>query len=414
MRDGSFAARLGRAIIVRALAGWEEGRLRVSWPDGTSTVHGEEAEPSADIAIRDPAFFSKVALRGEIGFGESFVDGDWSTNDLPELLRAVTRNMAALQLDGPVSLIRRFTGWLRHRARSNTRAGSRRNIHAHYDLSNDMFALFLDDTMTYSSAVFDDRTQELADAQRNKYARLAHSAGIQEGDHVLEIGCGWGGFAIWAAREIGCHVTAVTISEEQLALTEKRVREAGLEHLVRPVLSDYRDLQGQYDRIVSIEMFEAVGASHWTSFFLACERLLKPNGTLAMQMITLPDHRVAEYRRSRDWIQEYIFPGGELAAVGHVCQAAARSSELGIHGLVDIGVHYAETLVRWRDRFFAEEGRVRGLGFDTRFVRMWDYYLSSCQAMFAERHLSVVQTVFSRPGNRTLPGVPPKLRVAAA
>lgn len=414
MSQSSIAARFGRAQLVRALEGWETGRLDVTWPDGSTSSHGASDTPRAEITVRDPALFAKVALHGEIGFGESFVDGDWTSEDLPALLRLVTQNMSHLQLDGPSSSLRRLAGWLRHRSRSNTRSGSRRNIHAHYDLSNEMFALFLDDTMTYSSAVFEDEAQDLADAQRNKYAQLAQSAGLRREDRVLEIGSGWGGFALWAAREIGCDVTGITISEAQLALAQERARDAGLEDSVRFVLSDYRDLEGKFDRIVSIEMFEAVGADHWSAFFASCARLLEPEGTLAMQMITLPDHRVAEYRRSRDWIQEYIFPGGELAAVGHVCQAAARSSELGIHGLVDIGLHYAETLARWRDRFFAQETRVRSLGFDTRFIRMWDYYLSSCHAMFAERHLSTVQTVFSRPGNHTLPGAPPKAHAAVA
>jgi cyclopropane-fatty-acyl-phospholipid synthase len=341
------------------------------------------------------------------------MDGDWDVDDLPRFLALVLDQSDSFGVEGPLARLGNLLNDVRHRLRANTRAGSRRNIRAHYDLSNELFATFLDETMTYSCAVFDDLGQPLADAQRNKYVRLARAVGLRGGDHVLEIGCGWGGFATWAAAHTGCRVTAATISESQYAFTRERVRAAGLAGRVEVVLADYRDLAGTYDRIVSIEMFEAVGFEHWPTFFASCERLLAPSGLVALQAITLPDHRFAAYRRRTDFLQRYIFPGGELGAVGGMAHAMAAAGTLGIHRLDDIGIHYAETLARWRHAFLAAVPQVRALGFDDRFVRMWDYYLASCQALFATRQVGTVQMVLTRPGNRALPAIPGRQAVAA-
>jgi cyclopropane-fatty-acyl-phospholipid synthase len=414
MSTPNWINRFGRQQVDRLLGNWQVGQLEVTWPDGSNTQYGSDPSWQAKLHIHRDEFFGKLLFGGEVGFGEAYVDGHWDTPDLPGFLALINRNLEDIPIDGAMSILQRLRNMLRHRGRSNTRRGSRKNIHAHYDLSNEMFALFLDETMTYSSAVFENNEQSLADAQRNKYARLAASAGIRAEHHVLEIGCGWGGFAIWAASNLGCRVTGITLSEAQRELALERVRSAGLSDRIEIQICDYRDLEGTFDRIVSIEMFEAVGSEHWPDFFRACEEHLAEDGRVAMQMITLPDYRVQEYRSRADWIQEYIFPGGELAAVGHVCKAAASASRLGLHHLSDIGVHYAETLSRWRHTFLARIHEVQSLGFDQRFIRIWDYYLASCQAMFAQRSLSTVQILLTRPGNHGLPGIPGHSRAAAA
>jgi cyclopropane-fatty-acyl-phospholipid synthase len=260
--------------------------------------------------------------------------------------------------------------------------------------------------MTYSSALFEWHGQPLADAQRSKYRALAEKARLRPGEHVLEIGCGWGGFALFAAAEYGCRVTGITISRRQLRMARERVAAAGLRDRVEIRLQDYRDLAGRFDKVVSIEMFEALGQEHWPLFFGKLDEVLAPDGIVALQTISIPDHRFEEYTRHCDWIQKHIFPGGLLASVHHVTGAMIRSSRLNLHHLEDIGVHYALTLSRWRAAFLARVDDVRALGFDERFVRMWDYYLAVCEAMFETRRLGDLQLVFTRQGNASLGGIP--------
>jgi cyclopropane-fatty-acyl-phospholipid synthase len=267
--------------------------------------------------------------------------------------------------------------------------------------------------MTYSSAVFEWQGQPLAEAQRNKYRVLAEKAGLGAGQHVLEIGCGWGGFALEAARRYGCRVTGITLSQRQLELARRRVAEAGLADRIELRLQDYRDVRGRFDRIVSIEMFEALGREHWPLFFRRCDELLAPDGVMSLQAIALPDHRFETYARHGDWIQKRIFPGSLLASLHQVTGAMSRTSRLIVNHLEDIGLHYAETLRRWRRSFLSRLEGVRELGFDERFVRTWDYYLSVCEASFATRSLSNLQLVLTRPMNRSLPGIPGARRVAA-
>ncbi len=407
MRFDAVFSRLARPTVISALEKWREGRLTLCFADGAERRFGPtDAEPHVRLRVHRDAFWRRFALQGDLGAGESYVDGDWSVDDLPLFVSLVLRNRRHLPLDTPLTRVLNLGNDLWHRLRANTRRGSRRNIRYHYDLSNDFFALFLDETLTYSSALFDHAGQALAEAQRNKFRRLAEKALLGPRDHVLEIGCGWGGFAIFAARTYGCRVTGITISQQQHRAARQRVAAAGLADRVEIRLQDYRDLEGRFDKIVSIEMFEALGQENWPTFFRKCEDVLAPHGLVALQAISVPDHRFDEYTKHCDWIQKWIFPGSLLASTLGVCRAMARAGSLGIHHLEDVGIHYALTLRRWRASFFQNHDRVRALGFDERFIRIWDYYLSTCEAAFETRTLGNLQLVLSRDLNRALPGIP--------
>jgi cyclopropane-fatty-acyl-phospholipid synthase len=324
-----------------------------------------------------------MLLGGETGGGEAYMDGLWSSPDLAALLRLAAANRSVLALSTgwwrwPAQLARTLT----HRARRNTKANARRNISAHYDLGNDFYRLFLDETMTYSSAVFASPDQSLADAQRNKYRRMAEGAGLRAGMHVLEIGTGWGGFALYAAGELGCRVTTVTISKEQHALATERVRAAGLSDLVDVQLRDYRDIEGTYDAVVSIEMLEAVGHEYFPAYFEVVDAALKPGGRASIQSITFPDAAYETQRRGANWIQTYIFPGGLCPSLSVIERATAGTSLL-IERVDDIAASYVMTLRAWRTRFMEQLPAVRALGFDERFIRTWEYYLALSEAGFA-------------------------------
>ena len=325
----------------------------------------------------------RMLVHGETGGGEAYMDGLWSSPDLAALLRLAARNREALALSaGWFRVPAQLGKTLAHRVRRNTRAGSRRNIAAHYDLSNDLYRLFLDESMTYSSAVFEAPDQDLADAQRNKYRIVAQNARLRRGQHVLEIGTGWGGFALYAAGELGCRVTSVTISRAQYELARERVRDAGLSDLVDIQLRDYRDIEGTYDAIVSIEMLEAVGAEYFGTFFEVCDRALRPGGRMSLQSITFPDAAYERQRRGANWIQTYIFPGGLCPSLA-VIERATHDTRLLIAGVTDIADSYALTLRAWRERFMSRLDDVRALGFDERFIRMWEYYLALSEAGFS-------------------------------
>lgn len=402
LRTGGGAGLIGRLARRRALAALPTltaGRLTVHLPDGsvhrggspTSTLH-------ATMWIDDEAFFGEFARRGDIGFGESYMAGHFRTDDLANLLEIGIRNEAALPQVTWLTRLLNVGNDIEHRLRPNTRAGSRRNIHAHYDLSNDLFALFLDPAMVYSSAYYERADDTLEQAQQQKFRRLAEAVGLHAGAHVLEIGCGWGGFAMFAASTYGCRVTGITVSEEQYGLATARVHAAGLQDRIDIRLCDYRDVRGQYSHIVSIEMLEAVGRAHWPTFFEVCHARLAPGGAVAIQTIGMPDHRFETYARHADWIQKYIFPGGMLPSVGEMLRASSRTTPLTLRWIDDIAPHYARTLQEWRVRFFDRLDEVRALGFDDRFIRMWEYYLASCEAMFRTRQISTLQLVMARAG----------------
>ena len=387
------AFRVGQAAAERI----RHGRLTVALPDGSVRSFGpEDAALRGEMHIHDPAAFSRILVDGETGAGEAYMDGLWSSPDLAALLRLAAREREALAL---------AAGWFRvpaqlgrtisHRLRRNTRDGSRRNIAAHYDLGNDLYRLFLDETLTYSSAVFETPEQSLADAQRNKYRLVAAGARLAPGDHVLEIGTGWGGFALYAAGELGCRVTSITISQEQYDLARDRVREAGLETSVDIQLRDYRDITGVYDAIVSIEMLEAVGAEYFATFFEMCDRALRPRGRMSIQVITFPDAAYERQRRGANWIQTYIFPGGLCPSLA-VLEAATRDTRFLITDVRDIAADYVRTLQAWRTGFRSHLDEVRALGYDERFIRMWEYYLALSEAGFATGISQDLQIVFEK------------------
>jgi cyclopropane-fatty-acyl-phospholipid synthase len=373
------------------------GRLTVVLPDGSRHVFGlPGSQPTAEMRIHDSAALARMLLGGETGAGEAYMDGHWSSPDLPGLLRLAALNREALALSGgwwrvPLQVPRTIA----HRMRRNSLGQSRRNIAAHYDLGNDFYRLFLDETMTYSCAVFASSDQPLADAQRNKYRVMAERAGLVAGMHVLEIGTGWGGFALYAAGELGCRVTTITISPAQHELATARVRAAGLEDRVRVELRDYREIEGTYDAIVSIEMLEAVGAEYFETFFEACDRALVPGGKMSLQTITFPDVAYEPQRRGANWIQTYIFPGGLLPSLA-VIERATRRTHLLISSTQDIAAHYVRTLAAWRAEFLAQIDAVRSQGFDERFVRMWEYYLALSEAGFATGLCQDQQIVFEK------------------
>jgi cyclopropane-fatty-acyl-phospholipid synthase len=379
-----FLADAAERILLGAMARIRIGRLTVVLPDGRRRAFGErESEITGEIVVHDRAALARLLVDGETGAGEAYMDGQWSSPDLGAMLRLAALNRSALALTA--GWWRVPTQWLRavaHRLNRNTIGRARRNIASHYDLSNDLYRLFLDETMTYSSAVFTSETATLAEAQREKYRRIADLAGVEPGMHVLEIGSGWGGMAIYLAGERGARVTTITLSEEQLGLARERVAEAGLSDLVTVELRDYRTVRGRYDAIVSIEMLEAVGHEYFDAFFETCDRVLRPAGRIGLQSITYPDADYESQRRGANWIQKYIFPGGLLPSLSVIERATARTSLL-ITGVSDIAPSYARTLAEWRSRFLASLDAVRALGFDERFVRMWEYYLALSESGFA-------------------------------
>ena len=402
--SSSVVRRLARALMLRAARRIGVGRLTIVMPDGRSTVVGDpspDAEPRAEIHVHDEAGAVRMLLRGEIGAGEAYMDGLWSSPDLPALLRLAARNRDRLAIsDGWWRDLARLPLVVAHRARRNTVAGAKRNIRRHYDLGNDLYRLFLDETMTYSSALFETGAESLADAQRAKYRAIADRAGLQPGMRVLEIGSGWGGFALYAATERGCDITSITISPAQHELATERIAAAGVADRARVELRDYRDVARGYDAVVSIEMVEAVGHEYLPAFFAAVDRALVPGGRCSLQVITFPDASYEAQRRGVNWIQTYIFPGGFLPSLAAI-ERATRDTRLLITDVRDIASSYVRTLSAWRARFLENLEAVHALGFDERFVRMWEYYLSISEAGFATGITQDLQIVLEK--SRGLP-----------
>jgi cyclopropane-fatty-acyl-phospholipid synthase len=367
------------------------------------TTCAELPEPVV-IQVHDPRLYGDVAFGGSVGAGEAYMRGYWTAAQLVDVVRLFVLNADVLEdLEGGLAL---FTNPLRkalHALRRNSRAGSRRNIAAHYDLGNEFFAQFLDETLMYSAATFEHEGQSLYDAQLARLDLICRKLDLGPDDHLLEIGTGWGGLALHAARHFGCRVTTTTISREQWSLATERVREAGLGDRVSVLCQDYRDLAGQYDKLVSIEMIEAIGHQYYDTYFARCAALLKPQGAMLLQSITIADQRYERAKRSVDFIQRYIFPGSCIPSVAALTASLARSSDLRVFDMDDIGPHYATTLAHWRQRFRANLPRIRALGYDETFVRMWEYYLCYCEGGFAERVIGDVQMLLVKPGNRRRP-----------
>jgi cyclopropane-fatty-acyl-phospholipid synthase len=381
------------------------GSLELVCPDRTYCFSGRDAGAAGLMAIHDERTFTRAMLAGDRGLGEAFMDGHWSSPDLVSLLRMALRNRHAFnRLNGAWSWLARQVAALRHRRRANTRAGSRDNISAHYDLGNDFFSLFLDRDLMYSSAWYEHEHDTLETAQRAKVDRICRRLRLSPADHLLEIGTGWGAFAEHAATVYGCRVTTTTISREQYRYSADRFARLGAAGARITLLqTDYRDLVGQFDKIASIEMFEAVGLAHYDEFFARCDRLLGPCGAVLLQTITMNEQDFhTTYRDLSDWMQTHVFPGSELACLSEMLRSIGRVTGLRPFHLEDLGRHYALTLRTWRARFQTRVLDARGLGLDERFIRMWDLYLAFCEAAFAERHISDVQLLLTR-GYHDLP-----------
>ncbi|MEY2881028.1 MAG: Cyclopropane-fatty-acyl-phospholipid synthase [Verrucomicrobiota bacterium] len=423
-RRPAAPASFARRAVLGSFAGMTHGHLRLELPDGGVHEIGAPAAAlahplplgipaAAQIRVRREAFFKKCLLAGDIGFAESFIDGDWDTPDLTAVIAWFLHNVAtAPTLSGAAKKsaqnfalnLLRFANRLGHLLRPNTRATARRNIAAHYDLSNDFFALWLDPSLMYSAARWpaDAPALSLAEAQREKNDALCRHLRLTATDHVLEIGTGWGGWSLHAARTYGCRVTTVTISQQQFDLATRRIAAAGLADRVTVELRDYRDLTGTFDKIVSIEMMEALGHRFLPEFCAVLHRRLKPDGLLALQFITCPDARYAEFRSGVDFIQKHVFPGSLLLSLNRVNDQLARAGGFVLHRVEDFGPDYARTLRLWRESFTAKSEQVRALGFDERFQRKWTYYLCYCEAAFALRNISVVHTLHTRANNLAL------------
>jgi cyclopropane-fatty-acyl-phospholipid synthase len=364
---------------------------------GSSAADGLQAR----ISVHDERFWSAVARRGSVGAGEAYAKGWWTSDEPTDVVRTLIRNQEALSaLEGGLARISRPLLAAYHALRRNTERGSRGNIRAHYDLSNDFFGLFLDQTMTYSCGVFEDETSSLRDASIAKIDRLCRKLDLRPDDHLLEIGTGWGALALHAAREFGCRVTTTTISREQHALAAERIRTAGLEERIDLRLEDYRRLDGTYDKLVSVEMIEAVGYQFFDTFFERCAVLLKPNGVMALQAITIADQHFDQARRSVDFIKRHIFPGCCIPSVTALCSSMTRASDLCVTVVEDIGAHFVTTLAAWRRNLRERWDDARALGYSDEFLRLWEFYFCYCEGGFAERYLSDVQMMLARPGHR--------------
>ena len=405
VRSGNgIGAGLLRRAVLRQLANLRHGLLLVH--EGSEVLHFGTPQSSqrAEIRVNDPAVWGLVAGNGSIGAGEAYIHGYWSTPDLTAVVRIFVANLDVLDAmeSGLARLGRPLIQGL-HWLNRNTRQGSRRNIAAHYDLGNDLFEQFLDPTMMYSAAMFLRGDDSLQQAQLNKLQRICEKLALQPSDHLLEIGTGWGSMAIYAASQYGCRVTTTTLSREQYAYTERRIREQGLEDRVTLLLEDYRDLVGQYDKLVSIEMIEAVGHRFLPTYFEQCARLLKPEGLMLLQAITIRDQRYEQARQSVDFIQRYIFPGGALPSMHKMLEVISRHTDLNLHHMEDFGLHYARTLRLWRENLSQARQRLEQLGYDDYFYRLWEFYLCYCEGGFLERTIGTAQLLLAKPGARPLP-----------
>ena len=403
--------KLLRTRLLRQMAMLRDSQLRIIDAMGES-VFGTPAQDDtatlrATVWINDPAFYRFVAANGSVGAGEAFMDGLWQCDDLVALMRMLVRNRDLLDAmeRGPARLAgMAMRAW--HALRRNTRDGSRKNIAAHYDLGNEFFSLFLDDNLMYSSAIFASESDTLEQASARKLDRICRKLDLQPSDRVVEIGTGWGGFALHAAKNFGCHVTTTTISREQYDLARRRVQENGLGERVSVLLEDYRDLQGRFDKLVSIEMIEAIGHHYLNEYFGKVSALLEPDGMALIQAITIEDHRYEQALRAVDFIKRYIFPGSFIPSISAMTSAMARASDLKLFHCEDIGPSYALTLAAWRERFQRRIADVRALGYDERFASMWDFYLAYCESGFSERSTGDVQMLLVKPGCRRAPFLP--------
>ncbi|MBW2483383.1 MAG: class I SAM-dependent methyltransferase [Deltaproteobacteria bacterium] len=396
--------KIARKAVLSLLNKLQHGRITLI-EDGQQLVFGEDvsaASLNADINVYHFQFYSRILFGGSIGAAEAYMEGLWSADDLTTVMRILALNRKAFaDMEKGLARLTAPLYQLYHSARKNTKVGSRKNILAHYDLGNEFYTLFLDPTMTYSCGIFEHDHSTLEEASIAKYDRLCQKLELKPGHRVVEIGTGWGGFAVHAAKHYGVHVTTTTISDEQYRYAENRFREAGLTDQINLLKQDYRDLTGEFDRLVSIEMIEAVGHHFYNTFFQTCSRLLKADGLMALQAITIGDQIFDRHKRSVDFIKRYIFPGSCIPSVTAISNAIATATDLRMIHLEDITPHYARTLREWRRRFFANIDAVRNMGYPDTFIRMWEYYLCYCEGGFAERYIRDVQMLFAKPMHRS-------------
>ena len=399
-----LGAGLLRRLVLRQLGQLRHGQLSIV-EDGERYTFGQAGSPlQAEIEVLDGAVWAMVAGNGSIGSGEAYVQGYWSTPDLTAVIRVFVANIDVLDgMERGLALLGRpFLHGL-HWLNRNTRRGSRKNIAAHYDLGNELFEQLLDPTMMYSAAMFRSEQDSLEQAQLNKLERICRKLALKPTDHLLEIGTGWGSMALYAAVHHGCRVTTTTLSREQYEYTRRRIEQQGLQERVTLLLSDYRDLDGQYDKLVSIEMVEAVGHRFLPTYFRQCARLLKPDGLMLLQAITIRDQRYQQARRSVDFIQRYIFPGGALPSVQKMLEIVSRDTDLNLHHMEDFGLHYARTLRLWHDNLRRARHQLEQLGYDEYFYRLWEFYLCYCEGGFLERSIGTAQLLLAKEGARPAP-----------
>jgi cyclopropane-fatty-acyl-phospholipid synthase len=392
-----LSAQIAKSIFLKTLARLRVGNLELVCPEATYRFGAPDDSVHAVVAVHDDGFFLRALLAGDIGIGEAYMEGDWSTPDLVAVVRLAVRNLDQLENSNRLfTAFRRMADFIAHRLNRNSQSGSRRNIAYHYDLGNDFYRLFLDRNLAYSCACYEHPEDSLEQAQLQKFDRICRKLQLGPQDRVLEIGTGWGGFAAYAAETYGCRVTTTTISRQQHDYAREVFARSRAGERIDLLFEDYRNLHGQYDKIVSIEMFEAVGYEHYDDYFGACNRLLKPQASMLLQTITILESKFQQYRQQSDWIKKHIFPGAELASVMEIQRSLARATRMKLFHSEDIGMHYALTLKEWRRRFLERLPEVRQLGFDERFVRMWDYYLAYCEGAFREGYIGDVQLVFSK------------------
>ena len=395
--------RLARRIVLSRLERLQDGQIIVS-ERGQQMSFGrltENSPLSAQLRVLDPRFYSDIAFGGSTGAGEAYINGYWACDELGDLLGLLLRNRDVLErMDSGLAILGSPLQKILHVLNRNTRRGSHKNIAAHYDLGNDFYQLWLDQKMMYSCAYFESPDTSLEDASVAKLDRICRKLELAVGDSVVEIGTGWGGFAIHAAKHYGCHVTTTTISEQQYNYAKQAITDAGLEDRITLLFKDYRDLEGSYDKLVSIEMIEAVGHEYHGTYFKKCCELLKPDGQMLLQAITIADQRYAKYKTGVDFIKRYIFPGGCLTSVTDMTRTLTNITDMRVIHLEDIGPHYATTLRHWHDRFFARIEDVRRIGYSDAFIRMWEFYLVYCESAFIERAIGDVQMLIMRPGAR--------------
>ncbi|WP_306523827.1 cyclopropane-fatty-acyl-phospholipid synthase family protein [Rheinheimera sp.] len=407
LADSSVLANLGvldkicRNLMLGYLAKLQHGCIELVEDHDKQLLGDPHADLRITLTVVDPAFYQKLVLGGSVGAGESYIEGHWRTDNLTALVQIFARNMALLdELESGWARLSKPALKLLNWRNRNSKAQSKKNISAHYDLGNSMYQLFLDASMMYSSAVYPTPDSSLAEAQQHKLRLICDKLQLKSGDHLMEIGTGWGGLAIFAARNYGCKVTTTTISREQHDYAKAQIEAAGLEQQITLLFQDYRELSGQYDKLVSIEMIEAVGHEYLDGYFAKCSSLLKPDGLMLLQAITIADQRYEFYRREVDFIKKFVFPGGCLPSMFRMTQAAAQHTDLVIRQVQDIGLDYARTLADWCSNFMAARDAVHQLGYDDRFVRLWHFYLCYCEGGFLERATSAVHLVLSKPGHR--------------